>query len=70
MDTKNINPKDLTRIIISQVNAGHFRGNNGDDYIPNPSTWLSQGRWKDEIKQAVNDEVTPTVFEHDYQDGL
>ena len=46
--------KQLTARIVeaiqAQVEANHFRGNDGQvDYIPNPATWLNQGRWEDEI---------------------
>ena len=52
---KRIRPgKQLTARIVeaiqAQVEANHFRGNDGQvDYIPNPATWLNQGRWEDEI---------------------
>ena len=42
---------ELTEAIKKQVQANHFRGTDGSDYIPNPATWLNQGRWSDEIKQ-------------------
>jgi hypothetical protein len=35
--------------IEAQVKAMHFRGKDGNDYIPHPSTWLNARRWEDEI---------------------
>lgn len=34
-----------------QLEANHFRGKDGKDYIPHPATWLNQKRWEDEIKK-------------------
>jgi hypothetical protein len=34
-----------------QVSNNHFKGNDGQDYIPHPATWLNQKRWEDEIKK-------------------
>ncbi len=33
-----------------QVEALHFRGKDGEDYVPHPATWLNQRRWEDELK--------------------
>ena len=42
----------IVEAIKTQVAAGgHWRGTDGKDYIPNPATWLNQGRWDDEIQQ-------------------
>lgn len=48
-------PQQIIHAIKKQVEAKHFRGKDGQDYIPNPSTWLNQGRWKDEIKEHRSD---------------
>lgn len=34
-----------------QLEAKHFQGKDGKDYIPHPATWLNQKRWEDEIKK-------------------
>lgn len=46
----------LMAAIKEQIKAGHFKGNDGCDYIPNPATWLNQGRWNDEIKTCTKKE--------------
>lgn len=42
------------QVIQSQVSANHFRGKDGVDYIPHPTTWLNQKRWEDEVKVKVD----------------
>jgi hypothetical protein len=42
---------ELCEAIKDQIAHKHFRNGNGEDYIPNPSTWLNQRRWEDEIIQ-------------------
>jgi len=37
--------------IESQVKANHFRGTDGNDYIPHPASWLNARRWEDEITE-------------------
>lgn len=41
----------ILEAIINQVENNHFRGNDGKDYIPYPSTWLNGCRWEDEINK-------------------
>ena len=36
--------------IKGQIAADHFIGNDGQAYIPHPSTWLNQARWTDEVR--------------------
>lgn len=53
---KKINPdSDLTALIIGSL-SGHMGSDqwrkDGGQYIPNPSTWLNQRRWEDEIEVA------------------
>lgn len=43
--------------IKKQVEAKHFRGRDGKDYVPHPATWLNQRRWEDEIKEIKNNSV-------------
>ena len=47
---KGVNATTIIDAIKRQVGANHFRGNDGNQYYPNPATWLNQGRWEDEIK--------------------
>jgi len=37
--------------IVAQVNAKHFRGHDGVDYIPYGSSWLNARRWEDEVTE-------------------
>jgi phage replication O-like protein O len=43
----------IIQAIETQVESRHFSGQNGEDFIPNPSTWLNQGRWQDEVKREM-----------------
>jgi len=45
------------KAIKEQVSSNHFRGHDGRDFVPHPSTWLNQKRWEDEIKQNNNKAV-------------
>lgn len=54
---RKLNPSQTTADIIigairNQVAQLHFRNAQGDDFIPNPATWLNQGRWDDEIVES------------------
>ena len=40
--------KDLVPAIAKQKKSEQWR-KDGGQYIPNPATWLNQGRWQDEI---------------------
>lgn len=53
--------KELSDAIINQVKHNHF-SNNGKECIPNPSTWLNQGRWKDEIQTQKPNKANPTTY--------
>jgi hypothetical protein len=75
---------EMLSAIESQCRAGHFIGRDGGEYIPNPATWLNQGRWQDEVRgtkdvgrraddppeydAAVLDELAPLVDELDERD--
>jgi hypothetical protein len=62
-----VTPKELMVAIEAQVKANHFRGRDGQDYIPNPSTWLNQYRWEDEIKNnKAQSNTLPEVMENPY----
>lgn len=47
--------EELTQAILQAVEAQkqsrQWRGNNGQ-FIPNPATWLNQGRWEDELPKG------------------
>ncbi|MDY0096218.1 MAG: hypothetical protein RBT80_26280 [Candidatus Vecturithrix sp.] len=64
---KTVTVTELTNAIQQQVDACHFKGSNGDDFIPQPSTWLNQGRWMDELKQPCKT-VTPKQYVKTYAD--
>lgn len=51
-----LNPDgELTKVILqavrTQKGSRQWRENNGQ-FIPNPATWLNQGRWEDELPQG------------------
>ena len=57
---KKINPGQATADIIieairNQTAQHHFQNGKGEDFIPNPATWLNQGRWDDEIAPPPRD---------------
>ena len=39
----------MATAIRNQTAQHHFQNGKGEDHIPNPTTWLNQGRWDDEI---------------------
>ena len=43
--------KTLIDAVNSQKNSEQWRKDNGQ-YIPNPATWLNQGRWDDALTEA------------------
>ena len=45
-----VTPNQIISSLKAQIDSDHFRGTDGQQYVPNPSTWLNQGRWQDEIK--------------------
>ena len=63
----NASADELIQAIITQVQSGHFRGSNGDEFIPNPLTWLNQGRWKDEIKSQPTGGPRQPIFDPNNQ---
>jgi len=52
---KKASAQVMIAAIKKQVADNHFKGSDGQDYIPNPSTWLNQGRWDDEINKKKGD---------------
>jgi len=57
--SKTVTSDQLCSAIKRQVESNHFRGRNGEQFYPNPSTWLNQGRWQDEIKSEKVEKSTP-----------
>lgn len=48
-----LKPEEAARClpaIEAQVKANHFRGSDGQDYVPHGATWLNGHRWEDEVK--------------------
>lgn len=39
--------------IEAQVRAHHFRGTDGNNYVPHPASWLNARRWMDEVTAAA-----------------
>ena len=48
---KSTDTETMIRAVIAQKQSGQWLRDNGR-YIPNPATWLNQGRWDDEIQPA------------------
>jgi hypothetical protein len=48
---------DLLAILEKQKASSSWLKDNGQ-FIPNPTTWLNQGRWEDEIKGEINEGST------------
>lgn len=46
--------------ILAQIEARHFRGQDGKNYIPHPASWLNARRWEDEISEVVGSIPTGT----------
>ncbi len=44
----------MAAAVEQQCKSDRWQADNGK-YIPNPSTWLNQGRWEDEVKETVNE---------------
>lgn len=57
---KDVTPTVIMNAISAQVECGHFKGRDGQEFVPNPSSWLNQGRWQDEIKTSQA-ECAPSI---------
>lgn len=61
---------ELHSRIIAAVTAAtkteQWQRENGR-YIPNPSTWLNQGRWDDEIAEVITDAQQRSNYKQDYK---
>ncbi|NDV19238.1 hypothetical protein GO013_07370 [Pseudodesulfovibrio sp. JC047] len=60
---KGVDALTIIDALKAQLEADHFRGNDGQHYFPNPGTWLNQGRWEDEIDgiNGGDDELPPEL---------
>ncbi len=47
-------PAVLLDAVMAQRRSAQWT-KDGGKYIPNPATWLNQGRWEDQLPPAVND---------------
>jgi HNH endonuclease. len=47
----------------AQIEAHHFYNERGEAMIPNPSTWLNQRRWEDEISTGDDGYVEPPTWD-------
>lgn len=45
-------PVETLLAAIERQKCGRQWQENGGQYIPNPATWLNQGRWQDEVPEA------------------
>lgn len=62
---------DKSKIIEAikvQDKYNHFKGKDGKDYIPHPTTWLNQKRWEDEVKVKRKETVVTDGYK-DYEDS-
>ena len=74
---KKLKPSaELTQRMIDAVNvqkkSQEWTKDNGE-FIPNPSTWLNQGRWEDELKaptEAKQEPVIPKYSNYDAETAL
>lgn len=61
---------ELHNRIIAAVTAAtkteQWQRENGR-YIPNPTTWLNQGRWDDEIAEVITDAQQRSNYKQDYK---
>ena len=64
---KSTKAETMIRAVIAQKKSGQWLRENGR-YIPNPATWLNQGRWDDEIQPVESKPKYKTApsEEHSY----
>jgi len=57
---------DLLPVILTAVErqkqSEQWRKDNGQ-FIPNPTTWLNQGRWEDEVEPAITTGIKPRYYD-------
>ena len=56
---RKINPSDelaakILQAIETQIAQHHFSNERGERYVPNPATWLHEGRWEDDLADPVD----------------
>ena len=69
-----INPDEKLQINIltaikQQKKSSQWQRDNGQ-FIPNPSTWLNQCRWDDELPESVSNTNFSDYSQRDYPDGF
>jgi len=57
---KSTDAETMIRAVQAQKGSGQWTRDNGR-YIPNPSTWLNQGRWDDEIQPIDKPREKPKI---------
>ena len=62
-DRVNVPVETLLTAIERQKCSAQWSRDNGQ-FIPNPATWLNQGRWEDEVPPAGGTALRNTVFTH------
>lgn len=62
---KSTDSETMIRAVIAQKSSGQWT-RDGGRYIPNPATWLNQGRWDDEIRPQVRAGTLSASMTHDY----
>lgn len=60
-DKVNIPVETLVSAIRRQECSAQWSKDNGQ-YIPNPATWLNQGRWEDEVPETTVNTENPAGF--------
>ena len=57
---------DVMIAAIQKQKRGEQWTKNGGQFVPNPATWLNQGRWDDEIRPPVRAGTLSASMTHDY----
>lgn len=60
-------PLETLLTAIDRQKRGEQWSRDNGRYIPNPATWLNQGRWEDEVVTAQGRDTVKTAA--DYDDG-
>lgn len=64
---KSTDTETMIRAVMAQKQSGQWLRDNGR-YIPNPATWLNQGRWDDEIQPIDRPKLKTAPSEQHYYD--
>ena len=62
---KSVTVETMRNAVIAQKKSEQWTRDNGK-YIPNPATWLNQGRWDDELQPKTNKVKTAPSMTHGY----